>query len=364
MARTGRALGFLPVPVPSIDVVVPCYRYGHLLKHCVDSVLGQDGVDVRVLVIDDASGDGSADVARELAAADPRVQAREHAENKRHIATFNEGVLDWAEAPLTLLISADDELNAGALKRAADLMDAHPNVAFCYGNAPRWEVVRPRPALRNGPWHPVVYDGHSWIKGRFDNAANPVYSPTVVVRTELQQKVGGYNPRMLHTSDLEMWLKLALHGDVGFVAGADQGVFRVHGANMSNDYYDHDMGLRDLQMRALTFAEILDHHADLLPDAADLDVRYRRRLAKEALMRVGRAYDKGAAGSSAAADELVAFARETVGDMSRLPEWHTLRLRQALGPRVAPMFAPLVLTAAARKLRQRRRDKRLVNEGI
>jgi glycosyltransferase involved in cell wall biosynthesis len=349
--------------VTSVDVVVPCYRYGHLLPHCVHSILSQEDVDVRVLIIDDASGDGSADVARELAAADPRVEAREHSRNMRHIATFNEGVLEWAEAPLTLLISADDELNVGALSRAAQLMDANPNVAFCYGHAPRWVVTKPRPQLRQGPWRPIVHDGHSWIKGRFDAASNPVFSPTVVVRTELQKKVGGYNPRMLHTSDLEMWLKLALHGDAGFVSGVDQGVFRVHESNMSSDYYDHDLGLKDLEMRALTFVEILTNHADQLPDTADLDRQFRRRLAKEAPLRAGRAYDKGDGGSPAE-QALTAFAAETYPDVTQLPEWRTLQVRRAMGPRIAPRFAPLVLTAAGRKLRQRRRNERLIAEGV
>jgi glycosyltransferase involved in cell wall biosynthesis len=348
--------------VPTVDVVVPCYRYGHLLPLCVDSILSQEGVDVRVLIIDDASGDGSADVARDLAAADPRVEAREHEQNKRHIATFNEGILDWAEAPLTLLISADDELNVGALKRATSLMDANPNVAFCYGHAPRWEVQNPRPALRPGPWQPVIYDGHAWIKGRFAAASNPVFSPTVVTRTELQKKVGGYNPKMIHTSDLEMWLKLALHGDVGFVSGADQGVFRVHDTNMSTEYYDSDLGLHDLEMRKLTFVEVLENHSSQLPDAEDLDRLYRRRLAREALLRVGRAYDHGD-GELPALAELVAFAKETT-DVTSLPEWHTLRLRQRMGAKVAPVFSPLVLTAVGRRLRSHKERERLINEGV
>ncbi|SHL22483.1 Glycosyl transferase family 2 [Pseudonocardia thermophila] len=347
----------------AVDVVVPCYRYGHLLPHCVRSILSQTGVDVRVLIIDDASGDGSADVARELAAADPRIEAREHTTNMRHIATFNEGVLDWAEAPLTLLISADDELNDGALRRAVDLMDAHPDVAFCYGHARRWDVTKPRPHLRQGAWRPIIYDGHSWLKGRFDAAANPVFSPTVVVRTELQQKVGGYNPKMLHTSDLEMWLKLALHGDVGFISGADQGLYRVHESNMSSDYYDTDMGLKDLQMRALTYEEILTNHGDLLPDGPELDQMYRRRLAKEALLRVGRAYDHGN-GTIRATQALEEFALQIYADARRLPEWRTLQLRKAMGPRVAPFFSPLVFTAVGRRLRQRRLDERLINEGV
>ena len=41
----------------SVDVFVPCYRYGHFLRECVKSVLSQSGVSVRVLIIDDASPD-------------------------------------------------------------------------------------------------------------------------------------------------------------------------------------------------------------------------------------------------------------------------------------------------------------------
>ena len=56
----------------SVSVVIPCYRYGHYLADCVGSALdGQDGVDVRVLIIDDASPDDSADAARALEALVP-----------------------------------------------------------------------------------------------------------------------------------------------------------------------------------------------------------------------------------------------------------------------------------------------------
>ena len=56
----------------SISVVIPCYNYGHFLEECVASVLDdQEGVDVRVLIIDDASPDDSAEVALKIAARIP-----------------------------------------------------------------------------------------------------------------------------------------------------------------------------------------------------------------------------------------------------------------------------------------------------
>src|SRR4051794_15159199 len=55
-------------PMASIDVVIPCYQYGRYLRDCVRSVLDQDVEQLRVLIIDNASTDGSAEIARQLAA--------------------------------------------------------------------------------------------------------------------------------------------------------------------------------------------------------------------------------------------------------------------------------------------------------
>ena len=133
----------------SVSVVIPCYKYGHFLEEAVTSVLDdQEGVDVRVLIIDDASPDDSAEMARKIAARDPRVEVAVHAANKGNIATFNEGLLEWADGDYCVLMSADDRLTPGALRRARDLLDAHPSVGFVYGH-PLWIMDgAPLPAAR------------------------------------------------------------------------------------------------------------------------------------------------------------------------------------------------------------------------
>ena len=78
-----------------VDVIVPCYNYGRYLGGCVRSALDQGGVDVRVLVLDDASADDTEAVGRRLAERDRRVGYRRHPANRGHIATYHEG-LDWA----------------------------------------------------------------------------------------------------------------------------------------------------------------------------------------------------------------------------------------------------------------------------
>src|SRR5580765_4204220 len=97
------------IGVSRVDVIIPCYKYARYLAACVDSVVSQDGVDVRALVIDDASPDDTPSVAARLTAQDPRVEYRRHTANRGHIATYNEG-LEWASGDYVLLLSADDLL--------------------------------------------------------------------------------------------------------------------------------------------------------------------------------------------------------------------------------------------------------------
>src|SRR5664280_1541269 len=125
-----------PVPakrIPLVSVVVPCYNYGHFLPTCLASVLDQPDVAVQVIVIDDASPDGSGEVADRLAADDFRVEVVRHESNTGHIATYNEGIEHARRGDYIVLLSADDSLTTGSLGRAVGLLEANRSVGFVYG---------------------------------------------------------------------------------------------------------------------------------------------------------------------------------------------------------------------------------------
>src|SRR5215468_3571467 len=164
-----------------VDVVIPCYNYGRYLPESVSSVTDdQPGSDVRVLIIDDASQDDSAEVAERLAARDSRIAVAVHHINKGAIPTFNEGLLEWATGDYCVLISADDKLAPGALRRATDFLDEHPGVGFVYGSAVRLrgdddEPPRARLTARRQR----VIPGHRWLERRFREPVNRIASPEV-----------------------------------------------------------------------------------------------------------------------------------------------------------------------------------------
>ena len=316
----------------SVSVVIPCYNYGHFLGDAITSVLDdQEGVDVRVLVIDDASPDGSAEVARKIAAHDPRVEVAVHATNRGHIATYNEGLLEWAEGDYSVLLSADDRLTPGALQRARDLLDAHPGVGFVYGYTLHFthSALLPTARTRVRGWS--VWPGQWWLERRFREAHGGITSPEVVVRTSLQKRVGGYDARLPHTGDMEMWMRLAANADVGYLRGVDQAYYRAHGQNMTTSFSP----LRDLRQRRLAYEAVLDRYSERLPDATHLSDLVHRKLGWEALLAAARAYDRGRT-LQTPVDELVAFAFDCWPEARRLPIYRTLQLRMWIGPRVMP----------------------------
>jgi glycosyltransferase involved in cell wall biosynthesis len=329
----------------SVSVVIPCYRYGHFLEDAVTSVLDdQQGVEVRVLIIDDASPDDSAEVAQKIAARDPRVEVALHTANKGNIATFNEGLLEWADGDYCVLMSADDRLTPGALRRARDLLDAHPDVGFVYGH-PLWVMDgAPLPPARMKVRGWSVWPGQWWLERRFRQAENPITSPEIVVRTSLQKRVGGYDPQLPRAADMEMYMRLAANADVGFIRGADQAYYRLHGQNMSMAV----SALMDLRQRRLVFETALDRYGQRLPDAQRLSDVVHRQLGREALWAAGRVYDRGRIRETELArrflgagpheqdrdvGELVAFALDCWPPVSRLPLYRTLQSRTGIGPR-------------------------------
>jgi Glycosyl transferase family 2 len=306
----------------SVDVFVPCYNYGRFLRDAVGSILAQNGVDVRVLILDDASSDDTPEVGRALAAADSRVEYRRHTANRGHIATYNEGI-DWAAADYTMLLSADDLLTQGALARAAVLMEHHPEIGMTYG-----DIVRtPTPDYWGLP-APTAYEteviaGAVFIENCCRACNNLVETATAVVRTSVQKAAGGYRQELPHTGDLEMWLRCASLSAIGRIQ-VPQGFYRRHGANMSTEYKER----KDYDQVRSAFDSFFAESGQCVPDRDRLHGLVRQGLATQAFYLANNAFDTGDAGSCV---ELLAEAESLWSGIRRHRGWRQLRLKRFLG---------------------------------
>jgi glycosyl transferase family 2 len=374
--------------LPRVKVIVPCYDYAKYLEGCVESVLAQEGVDVRVLIVDDCSPDDTPAVAARLAARDERVEYRRHERNLGLIATANEG-LAWAEdAEYAVIISADDMLTPGSLQRAASVMEANPRVGLVYGRAVQFAngETPPRPGHWQGIkvwsggewvrlpfWSPgrwrgtKVWRGEDWIRRRCRSGYGCISSPEAVVRVSAQRRAGSYDPDAHHMAEVNMWLRVAAISDVAYVKGAAQALYRIHTSSMSRTMQAGGDGpIIDLENRRAAFAGFFAAAGSRLPDAARLEALARRTIARQALWQASRAYDRGQVEGPGvvSAAQFEAFALETYPQARRLREWRGLRLRQRIGAGRSLWFPPFLATGAVHRMRVHYDRLRLHAQGI
>jgi hypothetical protein len=268
--------------MPIIDIAVPCYNYARYLPDCLMSILAQDLRDLRVLVIDNASTDGSLEIARAIAARDPRVEIKALPVNVGPNGSYNAGV-DWAQSPYFLLLDADDMLTPGCLSRAVSFMEAHPEVVMTHGAEARLlsdGIVRmvDEPRLGEG-WR--TEPGHDFIRRLCQVPVNHVGAPTVIRRTKGQKLAGHYRVALPFTDDLELWLRLAAFGNVA-ETGAVQAVRRIHTSQMSGQFSAAEVQMRDFTEREAAMDSFFANEGAALPDANRLLHRARRRLGQQA----------------------------------------------------------------------------------
>jgi hypothetical protein len=343
-----RGVPSAPTRTPSVTVVVPSYNYGRFLAECADSVLRQGHVDVRLMIIDDASTDDTPDVCARLLREDSRISVTRHARNVGHIASVNEG-LAQVDTDYVVKLDADDLLAPGALARATALLEEFPHVAFAYGRPLHFSGTAPKPhRSRSRSW--TIWPGAEWVARRCRDGESAISQPETVIRTANLRQVGPVRSDLPHTSDLHLWLRLASSGDVGRVNGPAQGYYRVHDASMQRTV--HGGELFRLRGRRDAFDAALPTMAGQVPGVPDLHALVRRALAAEALDKAAHRLDRGRPNADdERIDDFKRFATETWPEARDLREWVALERRQAVGAQRAPRHPGFVAAAARRRAR-------------
>lgn len=338
-----------------VSVVITNYGYARFLRGSVGSSLAQDGVEVEVIVVDDASPDDSAAVLARMAEDDPRVTVVLNPVNRRAVETFNTG-LALATGDYVVRLDADDVLAPGALARAAALGEAFPSVGLIYGRPVHFfGDDPPAPRGRLSGW--TVWSGPEWLGLRCRTGLNPISSPEAMVRRSVVDRVGGMLPELPHAHDMEWWLRIASASDVGHLDGVDHAWQRYHATSLSAREVN---ALADLRHRERVFSVLLDdaseRNAELLGEA-------RRALAAEAIECAVQAYADGR-GGTAEAEGYLAFAREQGVSLDRLRGSGALAHAERLGARRAPRSPRLILRSVRTRIEARRAFARRQNAGL
>lgn len=187
---------------PAITVLMSVHNGALHLTEALESILGQTYPDFEYIIIDDASTD---DTPRILSLyTDPRIKIFTNPENLGLTKSLNKGIRE-ARGTYIARMDADDISLPERLARQKEFLDTHPEIA-CVGtgsiiiNNSGKEIGKKSPSA-NEP----LFAFHMMLK-------NQMTHPSIMIRTALIKKYGGYKEELPYAQDYDLWSRMLADG--------------------------------------------------------------------------------------------------------------------------------------------------------
>ncbi|MFD8520107.1 glycosyltransferase family 2 protein [Streptomyces capillispiralis] len=182
---------------PLVSVVVPLYNDRRTVDLCLRSVLEQTYRKLEVIVVDDASTDGSA----EIAALHPVTVVRA-GRNGGPGATRNLGVRH-AQGEIVFFLDADVTLHPEAVARAVELFEENPSYGAVFG------IPDKEPLFDEGPVCDYrILQYHYWRKSAEGLVSGGFYALGAVRRSAFLE-AGWFNSALRQTEEIDHAERLA-----------------------------------------------------------------------------------------------------------------------------------------------------------
>jgi glycosyltransferase involved in cell wall biosynthesis len=211
---------------PHVSVCLPVYNGAPFVRQAISSALVQTGVELELLVIDNASTDGTVGIVREFD--DPRLRLLRNEVNVGAGRNWSR-CLTEARGELVKILCADDWLYAGSLARQAAVLDDPGNRGVVLVAAGRDVVDALGRRLLRRRWGPRGgrVAGPSALRRIARRGTNLVGEPSAALfRRDAALRAGSFQAEARYTVDLEFWCRLLLLGDL-YVIPDSLSAFRV-----------------------------------------------------------------------------------------------------------------------------------------
>ncbi len=200
---------------PKLSVCIPVFNPGPYLSLALNSVLTQDYDDFEVIVVDDCSTQPLGMPTVEGASHRFALYRNQH--NLGLVENWNQ-CLRLPRGEYIALFHQDDIMLASNLAAKADLLDLCGSVGLVHSDV---FTIDDKGSIIGGHW--ATQPSNDRVRSgilAYEYLAthgNHISCPSVVARAECYRTLGGFDPRLPFTCDLEMWMRIATSYDIGYI---------------------------------------------------------------------------------------------------------------------------------------------------
>jgi len=220
--------------LPKVSVIIPVYNGTNYLQEAIDSLLSQTYGNREVIVVDDGSTDETWSVIQSYGSNVRGI----HKGNGGVASALNCGVRE-STGDYIAWLSHDDLFLPTKLVRQVEFLRRFPEFKACYTDY--YVIDEDGKILREveTPWYPRLEAIRTLFGGVYVNGS------TMLIERSCFEKVGLFSERLRYTQDIEMWLRLLRHFEIGRVP-EKLGKQRIHSGQGSGNFERHTIETEEM----------------------------------------------------------------------------------------------------------------------
>ncbi len=206
--------------MPICTIAIPVYNRAQLVRAAIESALAQDMADLEILVIDNASTDGTWDTLQSYH--DPRLRLVRNDTNVGLFGNLNR-CLELAQGDYICILCSDDRLLPGSIAREIEMFQRHPNLSLVSTRG--WFIDENSNRIRSmgDLLPPGIYNSNEMVKGALwilVNYGSTIfnYPSGVLIKREAVSKAGWFDVNMKQLGDMDYYLRILQHGDMAILS--------------------------------------------------------------------------------------------------------------------------------------------------
>ena len=212
-----------------ISVVMPLFNKRETVERTLRTVAAQTFREFEVVVVDDGSTDGSAEIVEALGMPNLRIIRQANAGVS---AARNKGIRE-AHGEFVAFLDADDEWEADYLATQAGMAERYPQCSVFGTN---YRMVDPEGKVRETVLKKLPFEGEEGELTNYFEVASASYPPlwtsAVMVRKRKLEDVGGFPLGIASGEDLLTWARLAARHGIAYNK-RQLSVFHIEGLDVS-----------------------------------------------------------------------------------------------------------------------------------
>jgi GT2 family glycosyltransferase len=189
---------------PTVSIAVPNYQQGRFLSLALDSIFQQDGINLKVAVMDAGSTDESLEV---ISKYQSKIHYWRSHPDDGQAAAINEGINSLGDADYVCWLNADDTYLPDGLTEMVSFLEQNPQYIMVFGKG----YITDECDNKIGEYPTRKFDRKQFAR------ICTICQPASLMRKSAWDTVGGLDSTLHMCMDYNLWWKLSSLGRLGYL---------------------------------------------------------------------------------------------------------------------------------------------------